>query len=1319
MNDEAKNEIIAGLADQFVQQYQRGDSPSIDDYARRHPDLEDRIRELFPTLVMVEELAPDVEDQPAEVAHKIPDRLGDYHVIREIGRGGMGVVYEAEQISLRRRVALKLLPHRVQMDEVAIKRFHIEAQSAARLHHSNIVPVFEVGESDGVQYYAMQFIQGQGLDAVLKELRQIKAAQDDSSLSSAKTYTPTPVSCSVASQLIHPSGQPSDQPPQSFPLQHGSGAKAQYTTDKISSLETNANPTSSIRAPLTGGDSNKSHFFRSVAQIGCQVARALDYAHGQGILHRDIKPSNLLLDNETHVWVSDFGLAKLLGDELTQTGDVVGTIGYMAPERLRGWSDPRSDVYGIGITLYELVTLQPAFASSDRLELLRKIGEEQPTRPTIIDRRIPKDLETIILKSIEKEPERRYRSAGELADDLDRFLTGKPIFARQNGRVERMLLACRRNPVVTSLALLLFSALLIGVVGMSVLWLSEKSQRNLAQERETEAKTQSQIASENFKKSMDVVDHYLVSISENKLSRIPGLQPLRTELLQLALDYYSDFIDTYSDDPQLMNELANAHFRIGDIQNSKGLTSQAIASHRRALEIRRALAETNDNHIVSDLLAASSLNELSELHRKSGDFLLSTESADEALKIATQTDGRKPDDLEVQRLLASIYINLGLVHAKLGHKESTLESFRKVIDIQKSRFTAHPDDSSLQQELLVAYNNLGATYLQQGRLAEAKQFLQLGLELHVKTVEQNLVIPEQFETVAKLHRNLGRIHQSRNDMRAAIEDYRVAIRLLEQLLSQNPGIVDLHVTLANTQIAASNVYHLTGNLKEALRLGLLGNATWGRILEAEVGHEDLRAKLAKSLGNVGFIHRDIGESELAVAAGKQAMAAWSEVAESTPDDLAVQIRWAESRMSLGLFQLAAGKADESGESLQQAIAMIEDALEQSPDLPNARPLLAICQCHYAELLRRKRQLPQALEQIEKSLEWAVTHWPEDKANELAADRLANAHFNSGLIHYDLREIDEALADYQRALQIWTDLANRSPAKILYRRRKSESHFSIGGMYHALNRRERALESYQLAADSIQPLADSHPENLKDRLHLKKTLSVLAHLSGLYGKQELALRYTLTAVKTAEKLVSDFPGKMQLQIDRAGLVSRLGIQHLRQSEIGKAEINCRRAATLNQKLLESFPASSRFRVALAGNYSNVGAIVGRRGAPGEATIVFRQSIELLEEVLEGEPDNREALLFLSISQREFAKSLSALKQNDRAREAAEASVSAATKLIDSAPANPGYADALERAEMLLDKLNKQSTIDNADQDNADQDESDRDEPDARRSTKSPL
>jgi serine/threonine protein kinase/WD40 repeat protein len=551
-------EQLGSLMDDFVACYRRGERPSVTEYAERHPELAGEIRELFPSLVLMERAGSDddgLSSGTVTADGRTLERLGEYRILREIGRGGMGIVYEAEQESLGRHVAIKVLPFQALITPKHMKRFQLEARAAAQLHHSNIVPVFGVGEDQGIPYYAMQYIQGLGLDEVVVELRRLRRKTEVEPVRDDDRPHPRSRGGSVASGLI--SGQWAATPPEDHvPCSHKPDAQARDDSEKrsfahrvcVPQAEGNnlgPDPETPIDAPAAGqvsdpdraprrspgksgtrpaadaeaaglpertiaADSNNSgthaparlkndssgsvvlpgdteptssatsdlHYFRSVARVGVQVADALAYAHGQGVLHRDVKPSNLLLDMKGCVWVTDFGLAKTVPlsptstrdveGNLTHSGDLVGTLRYMAPERFRGWSDTRSDIYSLGLTLYEMLTLRPAFDGNDRARLVHQITQDDPARPRKIDARVPRDLETIVLKAIAKEPPARYESAAEMREDLQRFLDDKPIVARRTSLGERTRMWCRRNPLVAGLVAAVALLLVTLAVGSSV-----------------------------------------------------------------------------------------------------------------------------------------------------------------------------------------------------------------------------------------------------------------------------------------------------------------------------------------------------------------------------------------------------------------------------------------------------------------------------------------------------------------------------------------------------------------------------------------------------------------------------------------------------------------------------------------------------------------------------------------------------------------------------------------------------------------------------------------------------------------------------------
>ncbi len=468
------------LAEEFVQRYRRGERPPLSEYMLRHPDLAEEIEDLFPTLLMIENFKPNSGDRqgnPEPLGGGL-QQLGDYRIIREIGRGGMGVVYEAEQVSLGRHVALKVLSQRMLDKSMYRSRFEREAKAAARLHHTNIVPVFGVGEENGVGYYVMQFIQGQALDEVLEELRRMKSLPpSDRSPENAGRSAEVARSLlngsfdQLTQSMTHPGGgsRNSILAEADTPRPGDSFARAATTPIQISDIGSPTDLDLKLPGSQASGSDRAPHartYWHCVARIGMQVGEALAYAHAQGVLHRDIKPANLLLDLQGTIWVTDFGLAKLDDDQgLTQTGDLIGTLRYMAPETFQGETDARSEIYSLGLTLYEMLAFRPAVDQTNRNMLVDQVLNAEIEPLAKLNPQVPADLQTVVHKAIEREPEHRYQTAQELADDLARFCHDEPIQARRVSLLERWERWSRRNRgLAASLAAvaMLFTVLAIG-----------------------------------------------------------------------------------------------------------------------------------------------------------------------------------------------------------------------------------------------------------------------------------------------------------------------------------------------------------------------------------------------------------------------------------------------------------------------------------------------------------------------------------------------------------------------------------------------------------------------------------------------------------------------------------------------------------------------------------------------------------------------------------------------------------------------------------------------------------------------------------------
>ncbi|HLQ36987.1 MAG TPA: serine/threonine-protein kinase [Planctomycetota bacterium] len=513
------------LAETFLARVRAGEPLQPAAFAAEHPQ-QPGLLPVLEAMLALEQIKRDKES----TAHGrgrplLPrlERLGDYRIVREIGRGGMGVVFEAVQQSLGRAVALKVLPHSQLLSGHQLQRFQREAQTAAQLHHSNIVPVFGSGEDQGFHYYAMQFIDGKGLDAWIREQQQAR--------------------------------QPGRQR------------------------------------------------FRFTAEVGAQVAAALQHAHAQGTLHRDIKPSNLLLDAHGVVWVTDFGLAKALeGEGLTHSGDLLGTLQYMAPEQFQGDYEPCSEVYALGVTLHELLTLAPAFQGQQRGELVERIraGRAASLRSAVPE--LPRDLETIVHKAMAQAPEDRYASAGALAEDLRRFLADQPILARRHGPAEQLWRWCRTNRALASAAAValvaVFAAAIVGwgayVVTDDALQRANASARaaGIATGRAEGNLALALAAFEDVFDSLVGPDPFHAleqdpDTGEYELVVRTAADPKAAALLQRMLAFYDKFAAQNAGNAALQQQTARAYRRVGSIEARLDHLDAAEQAFDKALGLYR------------------------------------------------------------------------------------------------------------------------------------------------------------------------------------------------------------------------------------------------------------------------------------------------------------------------------------------------------------------------------------------------------------------------------------------------------------------------------------------------------------------------------------------------------------------------------------------------------------------------------------------------------------------------------------------------------------------------------------------------------------
>jgi eukaryotic-like serine/threonine-protein kinase len=586
---------VLEILERYLSDLEQGKQVSPDELAARHPEIADVLQAYFKKLNTLHRAATGLGDSgpagailPASTLAE-RGRLGDFHIVREIGRGGMGIVYEAEQISPGRRVALKVLPFATALNARQLRRFQNEAQAAAHLHHTNIVPVHAVGCDRGIHYFAMQFIEGRTMASMIEELRQlngrIEPVSDDHSDDGAAADD------GQTTQPHYPQlGSPFDLAPPSPTLE------THHSQVTLISKKSQKDPSQ----------------FQTIARLGVQAAEALEHAHQMGIVHRDIKPANLLVDDRGHLWITDFGLARCQGEGgLTLTGDLLGTLRYMSPEQAlakRVRVTHQTDVYSLGVTLYEMSTLEPAYNGRDRQEILKQIAFEDPRPPRRINPDIPVELETIVLKAMDKEPESRYATAQEMADDLRRFLEQRPILAKRPTLREHLRKWALRHKQLVYASVGLFC---VSALACSLLFWYEERQTDRAMEKLKEAHTELQITAARAERARLRAESYfgrlsggvvqmLRQVESTRWADVDEIDEIRQALTQELLTFCRGYLKELSADPEARHDQAATYLLMGNLNRVQadrvqGAAEQAEKDYRKAVEFFESVANQYPN----------------------------------------------------------------------------------------------------------------------------------------------------------------------------------------------------------------------------------------------------------------------------------------------------------------------------------------------------------------------------------------------------------------------------------------------------------------------------------------------------------------------------------------------------------------------------------------------------------------------------------------------------------------------------------------------------------------------------------------------------
>jgi serine/threonine protein kinase/tetratricopeptide (TPR) repeat protein len=894
---------LATVLEGYLADLERGIAPDQQTLLAAHPDLADELRPYLDSLQLLHGTTRDIRTAKpttngahGQLTEPNARHIGDYQIIREIGRGGMGIVYEAHQKSLNRQVALKVLPFAAVLDQRQIARFRNEAQAAAQLHHPHIVPVFAVGQELGVYYYAMQYIAGQTLAELIEGFSRSHALRGDGSFAAPRRDQQE--ESDSAEYLGAHGARAAERPPARSHAERGN--------------EENTRP---IAAVSTLRTLRPAEFFRTVARLGKEAAEALQHAHEFGIVHRDIKPSNLLVDEMGKLWVTDFGLARMqTGSGVTLTGDVVGTLRYMSPEQASGQTalvDARTDVYSLGVTLYELLTQQPAFPGDDRQAVVQKIVGEEPISPRRLNPAVPVDLETIVLAAMAKSRDERYASARALADDLECFLAGKPTHARRPTIADRAAKWARRHrPLVLLGACALVALSVISAVGMALLAReqADTSAAFIEAEQNSRAAQRSlERAERHYGQARRAVDQFGMQLAD-RLLEIPGAESVRRDLLLDTLGYYRQFMADAGDDPQLRHELALAHFKSGVIAAKLGATDDAISEYRAAKELLAKLAriESSPTELLSHL--AVTQNNLGLLLAGGGEVELARREYATAITINERLAGQHPADPVFASQLAESQANFGMLLDQTGDGQQAENSLRAAVDVLRPLIESR--EPKYARNLAIALNNLSFV-LRNGEPEAAKGAVDEAIAILERLAKEHPNQVQFQEDLALCYNNAASLTSRRENSSEAIDWHTRAITLQERLTRKAPAVVR---------------------------------------------H---RSDLAISLNNLGVAYCRAGRADDADAAFGRARELLATLAGDYPDAVAYQSSLAALLNNQALALAAADRDSDALKIYAQAIDSQRICWQRRPESPLMREVLSKLYFNYGQSLRNVGRLADA------------------------------------------------------------------------------------------------------------------------------------------------------------------------------------------------------------------------------------------------------------------------------------------------------------------------------------------------------------------------
>jgi serine/threonine protein kinase/tetratricopeptide (TPR) repeat protein len=1015
--------------------------------------------------------------------------LGRFEIRRELGRGAFGMVFLAYDPQLGRDVALKVPRPEALVTADLRQRFVREARAAAGLDHPNLVPVYEAGEVGPVCYIASAYCPGTTLAEWLKERGE-----------------PVPV--------------------------------------------------------------------RTAALLVATLAAAVQHAHSRGVVHRDLKPSNVLLqlrpESKTSSpdstlkepgtapgpsgselgfvpKVTDFGLAKLTpatpvgaGEESggsTQSGPILGTPSYMAPEQARGRNKgvgPAADVYALGAILYELLVGRPPFRGETALETLEQVRSHEPVPPRRLRPKLARDLETICLKCLEKEPGKRYPTAEALANDLGSFLAGTPIQARPVGQGERLWRWCCRNPVIAALtaSAALFLLAGTGISSYFAVQANHRAQEALGEKNRADdnaARTQEALTAEGKRRQQtrDALDMLSSQIIDEWLARQKTLLPEHRRFLEKALASYEELARDTGQEEASRAGVARAYWRVGNIRQRLGQTAQAEVAYRRCRDLFQQLADEFPAVAAYRQDLGRSYNNLGVLLKNTGRVPEAEQAYRDALKFQEQLVDEFPNVAEYRQALATDHNNLGILLLTTGRVQDAEGAYRDALKLRQQLVTDFPSVSEHRQSLAVSHHNLGVLLENTGRVQDAEQAYRDAVKLQEQVAADFPNVPEYRKGLAASHMNLGNLLMNTGRLPDAERAYRDALKLRQQLADDFPNVPEYRQSLAASYNNLANLLKIAGRVPDAERA--YGDALK---LQQQLATEfpdvpEYRHDLAIAHNNLARLLESTGRVQDAEHAHRDALKLRQQLAADSPNVPKYRRDLAASHNSLGNLLRSTGRVQDAEQAYGAALKLQQQLAAEFPNMPEYRQHLAGTYYNLGNL------------------------WKTDRAQD-------------------------AEGAYRDALKLRQQLADDFPNVTEYRQSLAASFKGLGNLLATTGRAADAERALRDALKLGQQLADDFPNVPEYRQHLAQSHANLGLLLESTGRVQDAERANSDGLKLYQQLVADFPNVSDYQNELANTLGILAKLLFSRKEFGAARQRLEQAVSHHQAALKANPRHPIYR-----------------------------------------------------------------------------------------------------------------------------------------------